>query len=161
MNYQKSVLWSAILTDRIGITANNGDTLSYGEPVFNCYRENDTNYFNINGKLLINNEQKLEPTDWTLIENTYGCFYKKMGDIVTIRATTTENKTLPGWGQILIATVGQSIRPTKTLRFSVYSRGSSTVYGQLETNGQLILFNWDAQKSFEAGTLSFVITYLL
>lgn len=65
MDYQKSVSWSAILTDRIGITANNGDTLSYGLPVFNCYRENDINYFNVNGKEIINSNGN----DMILLDN--------------------------------------------------------------------------------------------
>lgn len=57
LNYQKSLTWSSILTDRIGVTTNNGNTLPQGLPVYHCYRDsNNNNYMNINGNLLINNQ---------------------------------------------------------------------------------------------------------
>lgn len=51
MNYQKSMTWSAVITDRIGVTQTNSNVLSQGLPVWNAYRKNDINYFRVNGEI--------------------------------------------------------------------------------------------------------------
>lgn len=55
MDYQKSISWSITVTDRLGVTITSSDTLTRGLPVWNAYRENNTNYMNINGVLQENN----------------------------------------------------------------------------------------------------------
>lgn len=55
MDYQKSVTWNVTLTDRINITTTNSNTLPQGLPVWNGYRKNDENYFNVNGIFSVNN----------------------------------------------------------------------------------------------------------
>ena len=54
MNYQKSVQWAITLTDVINRTNTKSGTLAQGLPVWNGYRKNDTNYFNVNGILMAN-----------------------------------------------------------------------------------------------------------
>jgi len=56
MNYQKSVQWSITISDIIGITKTNSNTLPQGLPVWNGYRKNDTNYFNVNGNANIDGD---------------------------------------------------------------------------------------------------------
>ena len=56
MNYQKSVTWNVTVSDKLNIKSTNSNTLPQGLPVWNGYRKNDTNYFNVNGILQINNK---------------------------------------------------------------------------------------------------------
>lgn len=56
MNYQKSVQWAITLTDIINRTNTKSGTVTQGLPVWNGYRKNDTNYFNVNGNANITGE---------------------------------------------------------------------------------------------------------
>lgn len=56
MDYQKSISWSITVTDKLGVTVTSSDTLTRGLPVWNAYRENNTNYMNVNGALSVNNK---------------------------------------------------------------------------------------------------------
>lgn len=101
-------------------------------------------------------------SDWISIgESKFGCYYKKEGNVVTIRGISQTNITLTGFGQTSIGTLPSEIRPSTTLRFPIYSRANSTIYGNISSTGALTLFNWDSEKTFEAGQIGFTITYLI
>ena len=51
MDYQKSIVWSITVSDKLGVTATSGDTLTRGLPVWSAYRENNRNNFVVNGEL--------------------------------------------------------------------------------------------------------------
>lgn len=70
MNYQKSVQWSIIISDKLGQTKTISNTVTQGLPVWNGYRKNDVNYFNVNGNLnttgiITEKDYQLTPIDIT------------------------------------------------------------------------------------------------
>ncbi len=100
-------------------------------------------------------------SDWNSINTNYSCFSKKVGNLVTITCSTSTNISLTGYAQTSIGSVPNNCKPSKNLRFAVYARGSNVVYGQVNTNGLLILFNWGSALTLEAGTLAFTVTYIV
>lgn len=54
LDYKKTVSWNSIISDILNITTTNTGTLVEGLPLWNGYKKNEINYFNVNGK--INNQ---------------------------------------------------------------------------------------------------------
>lgn len=106
-----------------------------------------------------------EVSGWNLIDSGFGCYYKKMGNIVSVRCQTTVEKTLAGFTSITIGTLPEGSRPSVNIRGTTYARGnsgsSSAVYFEIKTNGEIKLFNWEAAITLESGALAFITTYLL
>ena len=108
----------------------------------------------------INN--KITPTNWSEINSGWGCYAKKVGNLVTVTCTNSETKSLTGYAQTKLGDLGGAWRPSKSLRYPVYVRGSNVVYGNINTSGEIILFNWgNAISNSEAGTIGFTVTYIV
>ena len=104
----------------------------------------------------------LSDNGWILLDSGFGCYYKKVGDVVTITCTSTINKTLSNYGFVGFANrLPEDARPSKKLKIALYSSGSSIISGDVETNGQVGIYCWGTGKTFEAGQLGFTITYLV
>lgn len=54
LNYTKQLTYQINLTDRVGYSIHQSGSLVRGLPVWNAYDKNGTNYFNVNGKLTLN-----------------------------------------------------------------------------------------------------------
>lgn len=52
LNYKRTISWNSTLSDRLNITTNNNGVLPEGLPIWNAYKRNDENYFNVNGNLI-------------------------------------------------------------------------------------------------------------
>lgn len=107
--------------------------------------------------------EKVTPEDWSSeIGTGFGCYAKRVGNLVTVTCTNTATKTLNGYAQTPIGSLSDKYKPSKSLRFAVYVRGSNVVYGNINTEGTIILFNWgNAISNSEAGTIGFTITYIV
>lgn len=123
--------------------------------VYGTSQENGYSQEYINGKVT--------PENWSSeIGTGFGCYVKKTGNVVTITATNTATISLTGYAQTQIGTLTQKYCPSKNIRFPVYVRTTSNVYGQVNTNGAIVLFNWgNAISNSEAGTIAFTITYIV
>ena len=80
--------------------------------------------------------EKAEDEDWENLNEDYGCYYKN-----------------------IIGTLPDKYKPAYQIRFNPYSRSYSTVYCEINTKGEVFLFNWDAEKTFEKGQIAFYINY--
>ena len=108
----------------------------------------------------INNIQALlVDEDWKNLNEDYGCYYKMIGKQVFIRAVSKKNVTLKAFANNIIGTLPDKYKPAYQIRFNPYSRGYSTVYCEINTQGRVSLFNWDAEKTFEEGQIAFYINY--
>ena len=100
-------------------------------------------------------------TDWVWLDQEVGILYRKKGDLVTLAFSSSANMTLTGWANTTIVSLPSDIRPNLTLRFSVYSKRNNNIYWQLFTNGNVDLFHWGSEATFEAGQLAFTLTYFV
>lgn len=130
MDYQKSITWSVTLTDLLGITATSSGTLTRGQPVWNAYRESNTNYMNINGALRVNNHSVV--CENGNIYNGDANNYKTAG----IYYFATGNSNVPeGWMKIIVTGNGND-----TAQIGV-GISSGKTYVRKSNNG-----NWEAWK---------------
>lgn len=103
--------------------------------------------------------EKAEDEDWENLNEDYGCYYKMIGKQVFIRAVSEKNVTLKAFATNIIGTLPDKYKPAYQIRFNPYSRSYSTVYCEINTKGEVFLFNWDAEKTFEKGQIAFYINY--
>lgn len=103
--------------------------------------------------------EKAEDEDWENLNEDYGCYYKMIGKQVFIRAVSEKNVTLKAFAANIIGTLPDKYKPAYQIRFNPYSRSYSTVYCEINTKGEVFLFNWDAEKTFEKGQIAFYINY--
>lgn len=103
--------------------------------------------------------EKAEDEDWENLNEDYGCYYKMIGKQVFIRAVSEKNVTLKAFATNIIGTLADKYKPAYQIRFNPYSRSYSTVYCEINTKGEVFLFNWDAEKTFEKGQIAFYINY--
>lgn len=52
LNYKKTISWTTTLTDKLNISTNNTGLVPEGQPLWNGYKKNDENYFNVNGNVI-------------------------------------------------------------------------------------------------------------
>lgn len=98
---------------------------------------------------------------WTRISTDYGVYYKKVGNIVTVRGISSGSRTLSGWSQTFLGNLPADYRPNTTIRYPVYAKGSTSVYGQVSDAGNVIYFNWAGSATFDDGALAFTVTYVV
>ena len=100
-------------------------------------------------------------TGWIELSQTYGVKYKRVGKTVTLAMLNPSNITMTGYVERLLvaATDGAIIAPSIELRFPVYGRNNTAIYGLITTAGKISLFNWGPEQAFEAGGLTFTVTY--
>lgn len=103
--------------------------------------------------------EKAEDEDWENLNEDYGCYYKMIGKQVFIRAVSEKNVTLKAFATNIIGTLPDKYKPSYQIRFNPYSRSCSTVFCEINTKGEVFLFNWDAEKTFEKGQIAFYINY--
>ena len=103
--------------------------------------------------------EKAEDEDWENLNEDYGCYYKTIGKQVFIRAVSEKNVTLKAFATNIIGALPDKYKPAYQIRFNPYSRSYSTVYCEINTKGEVFLFNWDAEKTFEKGQIAFYINY--
>lgn len=104
----------------------------------------------------------IEKTDWIDISTTnFEVFYRTYGDLVEISYKNIGSSTLTGYTWTVMATLPTNIRPKKVIYDIPYQRRLNSVRLELLSNGNLTLFNWDAQASLtEAGLICGHITYI-
>lgn len=95
------------------------------------------------------------------MSQTYGVKYKRVGKTVTLAMLNPSNITMTGYVEKLLvsATDGAIIAPSIELRFPVYGRNNTAIYGLITTAGKISLFNWGPELTFEPGGLAFTVTY--
>lgn len=100
-------------------------------------------------------------TGWIELSQTYGVKYKRVGKTVTLAMLNPSNITMTGYVEKLLvsATDGAIIAPSIELRFPVYGRNNTAIYGLITTAGKISLFNWGPEQTFEAGGLTFTVTF--
>ena len=100
-------------------------------------------------------------TGWIELSQTYGVKYKRVGKTVTLAMLNPSNITMTGYVERLLvaATDGSVIAPSIELRFPVYGRNNTAIYGLITTAGKISLFNWGPEQSFEPGGLTFTVTF--
>ena len=100
-------------------------------------------------------------TNWIELSQTYGVKYKRVGKTVTLAMLNPSNITMTGYVEKLLvsATDGAIIAPSIELRFPVYGRNNTAIYGLITTAGKISLFNWGPEQSFESGGLTFTVSY--
>lgn len=98
---------------------------------------------------------KLTPSGWTSLGNTV--YYKKVGNIVTVRGFSNGDFSLNANDYITVATLPQEARPSITLAFPwtlIGVRGAHIA--RIQTNGIVELYS-DTATTYWA----FAITYIL
>ena len=103
--------------------------------------------------------EKVEDEDWQILNKDYGCYYKIIGKQVFIRTVSENDVTLKGYSSNVIGTLPTEYRPSYQIRINPYSKGSSNVFGAINANGTVDLFNWGDEKNFEKGQIAFYINY--
>lgn len=100
-------------------------------------------------------------TGWVELSQTYGVKYKRVGKTVTLAMLNPGNITMTGYVERLLvaATDGAIIAPSIELRFPVYGRNNTAIYGLITPAGKISLFNWGAEQVFEPGGLTFTVSY--
>ena len=100
-------------------------------------------------------------TGWIELSQTYGVKYKRVGKTVTLAMLNPSNITMTGYVERLLvsATDGAIIAPSIELRFPVYGRNNTAIYGLITTAGKISLFNWGPELTFEPGGLTFTVTF--
>jgi hypothetical protein len=114
-------------------------------------------------------EQETTSTQWSnnVGQNGFNLHYKKSGNVVCLRITSNSNITLAGYAQRNIGNLPEGIRPTGNndityLRTGCYSRSSTAIYLQVQTNGNVVLFNWAGEITFtDGGQVAATITYII
>lgn len=103
-----------------------------------------------------------DDTGWIDISvGNYNILYRKIGHVVTIKCNSIANITLPASQNVTVATLPVILKPDYNLRFAPFVRGSNNVFGQINTDGTLILFNWSSAITLESGQIAFDTTYLV
>lgn len=107
-------------------------------------------------------EEVIDDTDWQWLNEEYGVLYRKKGNLVMLKCTSTVNRTLTGWANAVIGTLPTDAKPNLDLRFPVYLKGNNNIYGEIIADtGEIRLFNWGNEVAFESGQLAFTLTYFV
>ena len=113
--------------------------------------------------------EKTTPDAWSsnVGQNGFNLHYRKVGSVVTLRITSNANITLAAYAQRNIGNLPEGIRPTGNndityLRTGCYSRNTTAIYLQVQTNGNVVLFNWAGEITFtDGGQVAATITYVV
>lgn len=113
----------------------------------------------INATNLNKIENELEFLDgnssWVSLENTV--YYKKVGNVVTVRGYSQDEVALTAGDYKTIATLPQDVRPTTTLAFPWTLIGINGAHiARIQTNGIIELYS-DEVNTYWAFTITYVI----